>query len=98
MSMFAATAPAIAPIAALAIGLAAGAVIGLVHFGALGGIVRSILIGAPVRTAALQAARFVFVGLAFFALAKLGAGPLAAGLGGLLLARQVLLRRFGRVP
>ncbi len=86
------------PAYGLLTGLAAGAMAGALHFGALGMTVRCFASGRALRAFALQAARFALVAAVFCGLARLGAGPLLAGLAGLLAARHAMLRRIGDVP
>jgi F1F0 ATPase subunit 2 len=81
----------------LAFGLAAGALIGLVHFVSLGWNMRLFVTGSALGAAGLQIARLALVAIVFFGLAKIGAGALLAGLVGLLAARRRALRQFGRV-
>jgi F1F0 ATPase subunit 2 len=83
---------------ATVLGFVAGAALGLVHFGALGWIVRAFAAGLAVRAAVLQMARFALLGAALFGLARLGAGPLIAGFAGIMAARQGVLWRARRAP
>jgi F1F0 ATPase subunit 2 len=82
----------------IALGLIAGGVVGIVHFVSLNWTVRCFASGLALRAAVLQIGRLGFVAAAFTALALLGAGPLIAGLVGLLAARQVVLRRQRDAP
>jgi F1F0 ATPase subunit 2 len=79
-------------------GLAAGAVAGGLHFAALEMTVRCFVAGRALRAFCLQAIRFALVAAVFYGLAQLGAGPLLAGLAGLLGARHAMLRSIGGVP
>jgi len=79
---------------ALLAGLAVGFIVGLVHFLGLRPTAALFAAGRPGRALALQVARFALVGLVFFALTRLGALVLVAGLGGLLIARGLVLRRI----
>jgi len=79
-------------------GLAAGAAAGTLHFGVLDVTVRCFVTGRALRAFVLQAARFALVAAVFYGLARLGAGPLLAGLAGLLAARHAMLRHIGGVP
>lgn len=90
--------PAVMRVVGLLLGLAAGVVLGLAHFGALRLTVRYFADGRALRAAAFQLLRFALVGAGFLGLAQLGAGPLIAGLVGLLLARRAALRRIGGAP
>lgn len=98
MTLLAAYDVTLAPAAGLALGLAVGGVLGLVHFASLDWTVRCLTDGLALRAAALQIARFALVAVTFLGLAQLGAAALIAGLLGLMLARRVVLRRRGGVP
>jgi F1F0 ATPase subunit 2 len=83
------------PLPALAaVGLAAGLVLGAVHFLSLHRVTRIYTAGGAVLTAlALQLARFGLLVAGLAALAQLGAVPLLAGALGILAARAWVLRR-----
>lgn len=72
--------------------------LGMAYFGSLWWNVRTWVGGSWLRAAMAQILRFALVGIVFFGLAKLGAAPLLAGALGLIAARALVLRRFGRSP
>jgi F1F0 ATPase subunit 2 len=76
--------------------LAAGAAVGAGHFATLGPNSRLFGAGRTARAFGLQAARMAATSAALFALARLGALPLVAGLAGFLAARGVALRAATR--
>jgi len=84
-------------VAELALGLTVGLLLGFIHFGSLWWTVQLFAGGNAARALAAQLLRFALLGAALFALAKLGAVALLASALGLLLARALLLRRFGRI-
>jgi F1F0 ATPase subunit 2 len=84
-------------IQALAIGLAAGALIGAAHFGSLWWSVALVRDRKPLRGFAVQALRFVALVLALGLIARRDAAAFLAAALGLLAARGVLTRRFGRI-
>ena len=75
-----------------AIGAGAGFVAGCVHFLGLRPTAALFAAGRPRQALALQLARFALVALVFFALTRIGALALVAGLGGLLAGRALVLR------
>jgi F1F0 ATPase subunit 2 len=75
------------------LGLAAGVLLGLAHFGSLRWNVRLFTSGGGRRALGAQLLRFALVFAVLAGLAKLGALPLLAGALGILLARQLVLRR-----
>lgn len=79
-------------------GLAAGTALGLAHFASLAWNTRLYVTGGAARALAVQLLRLAVLAAAFAGLARLGALPLLAGALGLLLARQLVLRRLGAVP
>ena len=82
----------------VALGLAAGLAAGAVHFATLGRVVRLLTDGPALHALALQVGRFALTGGVLVGLALLGAGALVAGLVGVMVARQVVLRRLGGAP
>lgn len=84
--------------AAIAVGVVVGFGLGMVYFGSLWWNVQAWVGGDMVRAAVTQILRFALVAVAFFGLAKLGAAALLCGALGLLAARALVLRRFGRTP
>jgi F1F0 ATPase subunit 2 len=83
------------PLGGALVGIAAGILLGLIHFGSLWWNVRLLASGGALRALAIQVLRFALLTAALLGLAKLGAAALLAGGLGLLLARGLLLRRLG---
>ncbi|WP_436644285.1 ATP synthase subunit I [Microbaculum sp. FT89] len=85
-------------ISQLGLGLLVGLVVGAVHFGSLWWntqiFARS---GSMVMALAIQFGRFGLLAAVFIFLSRFGALPLLAGALGLLVARQVVIRRLGPV-
>ncbi len=77
-----------------AIGFFVGTLAGLVHFTMLRWNVRLLTTGSTGQAIALQLARLGALALIFFVLARMGAWALLCGAGGLLLARQAVIRRI----
>jgi F1F0 ATPase subunit 2 len=89
----------LAPAAGVVLGLAVGAILGLIHFGSLRWNTRLYLAGGSIALAfALQLARFAILAGAFILLARLGALPLLSGALGLLAARSYVVRRVESAP
>lgn len=85
------------PLAGAALGLVLGLALGLIHFASLRRVTTLYLSGgSPARAIALQLGRLALLGLGFAGLAWLGALPLLAGAVGVLIAREVILRRVKR--
>ncbi|HEY0180984.1 MAG TPA: ATP synthase subunit I [Dokdonella sp.] len=85
--------------AALALGLAGGICVGLVHFGLLARNVALFAAGRAAAAFALQLARIAATAAALVLLARAGgAAALVAALAGLLAARAFVLRRARREP
>jgi len=83
---------------AVAIGLATGAVLGLVHFATLRWTTDLYLGKGIAYGFGLQILRFAVLGLVLFALARLGAAALLSGALGLLVMRRIVLKRVGGMP
>jgi F1F0 ATPase subunit 2 len=81
--------------AQIAIGLSVGVLAGLIHFTGLRWNVRLLTAGTPGIAIGLQLARLGVLAAVFFALARLGPWALLSGAAGLLIARQMVLRRIG---
>jgi hypothetical protein len=79
----------------IALGLAAGALLGWLYFAMLRRNTALYLGRSFALGLGMQLLRFAAVGLVFFLLARLGAGALLAGALGLLAVRRVYLRRVG---
>jgi hypothetical protein len=77
----------------VALGLAAGVLLGFVHFATLRRITWLYLGGNLPLALGLQMLRLALVGLVLLTLAYLGAGALLAGALGLLAVRHLFLRR-----
>jgi F1F0 ATPase subunit 2 len=73
-------------------GLAAGLLLGLVHFRSLRRVSNAYVDGHAARAAALQIARMAIMIAVLFALARVGALCLLAGAGGVLLGRRLVMR------
>lgn len=87
--------PHIDPIPGIAVGLVAGIILGLVHFGSLWWNTRLFTEGSGMfAVLSIQTARFALLVAVFFILALCGMAALLAGLGGLLTSRQIVLHRF----
>lgn len=76
-------------------GLAAGILLGLAYFGTLAATVRFYTEGRPLAAGSLQAGRFAALGLALLGTAQLGALPLLCCGAGIVIGRQLVLRRKG---
>lgn len=87
-----------ATLAAIAIGLGAGALLGLVHFTTLRWTTDLYLGRGFAYGLGLQILRFTVLGLVFLGLAQLGAAALLSGALGLLVMRRVVVKRLGGVP
>jgi len=84
------------PAGGAAFGFAAGALLGLIHFGTLWWNTKAYTAGGnPFRALAIQLLRFALLVAVFVGLARLGALPLLAGALGLLVSRSFLIRRLG---
>jgi len=79
----------------VAIGLAAGCLAGLVHFSSLWWNTRLLMTKRAGNALALQLSRLALAAGTLGILAWLGAAALLAGALGFLLARQLLIQRFG---
>ncbi len=80
-----------------ALGLVSGFLVGLAHFASLRRLTALYLEGrAPKQAVALQLLRLALVALVLFGLVQLGALPLLAGALGLVLGREVVVRRARR--
>jgi F1F0 ATPase subunit 2 len=80
------------------LGLLVGIVAGFAHFGSLWWNTRIFAqSGSMLAAFAIQFARFGLLVAVFVLLSRFGALPLLAGALGLLIARQVLLKRLGTV-
>ena len=79
-------------------GLAAGRLLGFVHFAVLRRNAELYLARSLMRGIGVHLLRFAILGLALLLLARLGAGALLSGALGLLAARHLLLRRTGALP
>ena len=86
-----------AMIAALTLGLAAGAILGAAHLASLWGSVALMRDGRPILGVVVQALRFVALAAALALIARYGAAPLIAAASGVLAARAVLLRRLEKM-
>ena len=87
--------PHLDPIPGIALGLVAGVILGFVHFGSLWWNTRLFTEGSSMfRVLIVQAGRFAVLATAFFILAEFGTASLIAGMAGLLVSRQIILRRF----
>ncbi len=84
-------------IAALPIGVAAGAALGAAHLASLWWSVVLLRDRRPILGATMQALRFVVLALALAVIARHGAAPLLAAAFGVLTARALLLRRLERM-
>lgn len=82
----------------IALGLGAGAVLGVVHFGTLKWNTELYLGRSTALGPGLQILRFAVLVAVFFALAKLGAGALLSGALGLLVIRRLFLSRARNLP
>lgn len=81
------------PYVGAAFGLAAGLLIGAVHFGSLRWNADAYLAGSRIALAILlQLVRFALLGAVLYGLSRLGALPLLAGALGILLARAAVIR------
>jgi F1F0 ATPase subunit 2 len=78
-----------------AIGLTAGLLAGLVHFSSLWWNTRLLITEGAGKALAMQLARLTVATGALAMLAWIGAVALLAGAVGFLVARQLLLQRFG---
>lgn len=86
----------LAPIGRAVLGLAAGMLLGLVHFGSLWWNARLYASGGVASALGLQLLRFALLLVVLGGLAWLGAPALLAGALGLFLARGVMVRLLGR--
>ena len=76
------------------LGFGLGVVAGFVHFASLERVTRLFLSGVHLwRALGLQLARLAFLTALMVALALLGGGALLAGMFGVILAREIVLRR-----
>lgn len=85
------------PVAGAVFGLLVGALLGVVHFGSLWWNTRLYTTGGAVAALAIQLGRFAVLALVLAGLALLGALPLLAGAAGLMIARQLVVRRLGKI-
>ena len=81
------------PVFLAAIGLASGLVLGLIHFGTLWTVTTLHLEGARARAIGLQILRLVLLAVLMVVLAGFGVAALLAGMLGVILAREIVLRR-----
>ncbi len=82
------------PLTEALVGFALGLALGLVHFLSLRTVTALYLDGgSTLRALALQLIRLALLGGGLVALALLGALPLLTGAAGVLVARQIVLRR-----
>jgi F1F0 ATPase subunit 2 len=88
---------ALAPGRAMLVGLAAGTVVGAVHFGSLWWNTRLYASGGVVLAFSVQLFRFALLTIILIALAAIGAAALLAGAFAVLATRGALVRRLGRV-
>ncbi len=79
------------------LGLVAGALLGLAHFGSLWWNTHLYVTGGPIQALGIQILRLGLLFAVLVVLAKLGAPTLIAGGLGLLLARGFVLRHPGRL-
>ncbi len=79
-------------IAYIALGAVAGMAFGGVHFLTLARVVRLLVSGPAALGLGLQLMRFAVLGGALYWIAQLGGLPLLAALGGVLVARVLVLR------
>ena len=79
------------------VGASVGGLAGAAYFAALWRNVTLFESGATPRALALLVARFFGLALVLVGLAKFGALALLAGAAGLLVARQIVMRRYGKV-
>jgi F1F0 ATPase subunit 2 len=86
-----------AMIAALTIGLAAGAILGASHLASLWWSVVLLRNGHPILGVTAQALRFVILAAALAIIARDGAALLVAAAVGVLATRALLLRRLQRI-
>lgn len=82
----------------IAIGAAAGGIVGAVYFASLWANARCYARHAIGAAIALQAARFGVLALALFGLARLGPAALLAALAGIVLARHFAIRLARQAP
>jgi len=95
MNGFLSSIPHLDPVPGIALGLVAGVLLGFVHFGSLWWNTKLFTEGTGmIRVLIVQVGRFAVLATVFFILAELGAAALLAGMAGLLVSRQVVLRRF----
>jgi hypothetical protein len=79
-------------------GLAAGGLLGFMHFATLRRNAALYLARSLVPGVGLHLLRFAILGAALFLLTRLGADALLSGMLGLLAVRHLLLRRTGESP
>lgn len=75
-------------------GVSVGLALGLAYFASLRRNVRLFADGRPVAAGLLQAGRFVLLAGTLAGLAQFGAIPLLSGTLGLLIGRQLVMRRY----
>ncbi len=86
-----------APVWISVLGFALGLGLGVVHFATLQRVTDLYLqAGSPARALALQLARLLVMAGLMVLLARQGAAPLLSGAAGLLIAREIVLRRTRR--
>jgi len=78
-----------------AIGVAVGLVCGLVYFGLLWRNAQLFVDGRAAAAAAMQIGRLVAAAFILYAVAHLGGVALIGALAGIVLAREILTRRWG---
>lgn len=76
-------------------GVAAGLLCGLVYFGLLWRNAQLFVQGRPAAAAAMQIGRLIGVAFILYVIAHLGGVALIGALVGILLAREILTRRWG---
>lgn len=84
------------PLAGALVGLAAGGLVGLVHFSTLWLTAKLYASGGAGKAIVLQVARFAVLVAVFYGLARLGAIPLLSGALALVAVRIVVVRRLGK--
>ncbi len=88
----------LSPVAAVALGLVVGGLLGLAHFSTLWLNTKLYARGGVGMALALQLVRFAVLVVVFYGLARLGALPLLSGALALIGARALVVRRLGRLP
>jgi F1F0 ATPase subunit 2 len=86
------------PLLGAVCGAVVGYGVGALYFGSLRWTAEAWVAGAVVRAVASQIGRLALVAIVLFGLAKIGPAALLCGALGVLAARHVAVRRFGRSP